>query len=75
MVHIDPLELERHVYGSNPVAWFETWGRIEDKEVGSDPDKAPCANYLQRKVGEAIEWCLKHKRPVRLILYKPRQQG
>lgn len=75
MVHIDPLELERHVYGANPVAWFETWGRIEDKEVGSDPDKAPEANYLQRKVGEAIEWCLKRKRPIRLILYKPRQQG
>lgn len=74
-VEIDTDEFERHIYGRNPVAWFETWGRIEDKEVGSDPDKAPEANYLQVQVGEAIEWCLANKRPIRLILYKPRQQG
>ena len=68
-------DIERHVYGSNPVAWFEVHGRIEDKEVGSDPNAAPSANYLQRVVGEAIEWCLANRRPIRLILYKPRQQG
>lgn len=67
--------LERAAYGRNPVAWFEIWGRIEDKNVGSDPNQAPKANYLQAKVGEAIELCLKAKRPIRLILYKPRQQG
>ncbi|HYF35440.1 MAG TPA: hypothetical protein VD994_09140 [Prosthecobacter sp.] len=72
---MNALDIERQVYASNPVAWFEIYGRIEDKEVGSDPDKAPVANWLQVAVGEAVEFCLKTKRPVRLILYKPRQQG
>ena len=39
-------DIERHVHGSNPVAWFEVHGRIEDKEVGSDPNAAPSANHL-----------------------------
>ncbi len=72
---IDIQQLERAVYGRNPVAWFEVWGRIEDKNVGSDPDKAPEANYLQTKVGEAVAVCIRERRPIRLILYKPRQQG
>lgn len=70
-----PLDLERAVYASNPVAWFEIYGRIEDKHVGSDPDKAPVANYLQRAVGEAVQWCLANGKPVRMLLYKPRQKG
>lgn len=65
----------RAVFGLNPVAWLEIFGRIEDKEPGSDPNKAPRANWLQRRVGEALAWCLLHKTPVRLILYKPRQRG
>lgn len=72
---LDFAALERSAFASNPVAWFEIWGRIEDKSVGSDPDKPPAANYLQRKVGEAIALCLQLGRPIRLILYKPRQQG
>lgn len=75
LADFDFQALERAAYGHNPVAWFEIWGRIEDKNVGSDPDKAPKANYLQAKVGEAIALCLRQKRPIRLILYKPRQQG
>lgn len=68
-------DIERQIFASNPVAWFELYGRIEDKEVGSDPDKPPKANALQQQLGEAIEWCLKNHRPIRIIIYKPRQQG
>lgn len=70
-----PHDIELAVYAANPVAWFELYGRIEDKSVGSDPNRAPEANYLQEQVGEAVAWCIEHKRPIRLILYKPRQQG
>lgn len=67
-------DLKRQIFRQNPVAWFELFGRIEKKEVGeSDGDLE--ANWLQRAVGEAVEWCLKNKKPIRLILYKPRQQG
>lgn len=68
-------ELERHVFARNPVAWFETHGRVDGKEVGRDPLLPPIANWLQQRVGEAVAWCLAERRPIRLILYKPRQQG
>lgn len=72
---MSPLDIERAVFEANPVAWFELYGRIEGKEVGGDPNAAPVANYLQAKVGEAVALCLAMKKPIRLILYKPRQQG
>lgn len=69
------LALTRSAFARNPVAWFELYGRIEDKTVGSDPHKAPTANWLQRRVGEAVAWLTTHQKPIRLILYKPRQRG
>lgn len=71
---MSPEQIERAVFEANPVAWFELYGRIEGKEVGGG-DAAPEANYLQVQVGEAVALCLRTKRAIRLIIYKPRQQG
>lgn len=70
----ETIELERGIFAQNPIAWFETWGWIEGKEVGV-LENNPEANWLQLQVGKAVKWCLKHKRKIQLILYKPRQQG
>lgn len=76
--------LKRAVFARNPVAWFETHGRLQnaklgvgssDKDSSSGPDLPPCANEMQRQVGEAVAWCLARRVPVRLIQYKPRQKG
>jgi len=71
---LEPIDLERQIFAKNPIAWFETWGWIEGKEVGV-LENNPEANWLQLQVGKAVAWCLKNKRKIQLILYKPRQQG
>lgn len=69
------VAIERGMFRRNPVAWFEKYGRINSKEVGQDPNKAPSANWLQEQVGQAIRWFVMAKKPIRLILYKGRQRG
>jgi hypothetical protein len=85
---VSATSLKRLVFERNPVAWFETCGRLKSvkrgvgaeielgkPKVARDPNKPPSANEMQREVGEAIAWCLDNEVPVRLIEYKPRQKG
>jgi len=53
-------------------AWFETFGRIRLK---SGAIAKPECNELQKEVSRVIGWCKENKKPIRLILLKPRQKG
>lgn len=69
-------DIYRLAFLRNPLSWFETFGRIFSKKVGVDHAKdAPTANWLQKRVGEVVAWCLENNVAIRLILYKPRQRG
>ncbi len=72
---INPVGLLLEAFRRNPVAWFETFARIQTKKVGVPPNEPPQANWMQRKVGEAIAWFTANNQPIRLIIYKPRQKG
>ena len=65
-------DLDRLVIHRNPGAWFETYGRIIDKKKMLIP---PCANVLQERAFEVVQWCLENDVPIRLFLLKPRQKG
>ena len=52
--------------------WFETYGRIEDKEGNL---RTPSANVYQMRIAAAIQWMRKAGLPVRLLCLKPRQKG
>lgn len=73
---MNPVDIQRAVWGRNPVAWFETDGRILSKKVGVDNANAQVtANWLQERVGKIVEWCLTNEAQICLIIYKPRQKG
>lgn len=57
---------------SNPVIWFEVFGRILDK---SGEIVAPKANEYQRKIITAYVHARTTGKPCRLICLKPRQKG
>lgn len=68
-------EVIRSDYGLRP--WFETYGRILDKEGvlwGTQENPLTC-NILQERYCEAFEWCLEHGVPLRFLCLKPRQKG
>jgi hypothetical protein len=52
--------------------WFETFGKIEDKEGNLS---TPLANVYQLRSAEAIKWMRSVGLPVRLLELKPRQKG
>lgn len=52
--------------------WFETFGKIEDKEGNL---VTPMANVYQMRINEAIQWLRSVGLPVRLLCLKPRQKG
>lgn len=59
----------------SPAAWFECFGAVKPK-VGPllrSPDLI--ANYLQVLKSDVVEYCLRYKRPCRMICLKPRQKG
>jgi hypothetical protein len=62
-------------FGRNPMAWFECHARIQTKEVGTQEDAPPRCNEMQALMGRVIAFCLRTKRPIRIIIYKPRQKG
>ena len=60
---------------ASPLNWFRTHARIRGKAVGNAADQPPVPNPMQEEIGAAVDWCLAHDQPVRLIVYKPRQKG
>jgi len=54
------------------LAWWETCTKILTKDAKLIH---PRANYLQSKISEIVDWMQKNKKPVRLIVLKPRQMG
>lgn len=52
--------------------WFETFGKIEDKEGNLSK---PVANVYQLRIHAAIKWMRSVGLPVRLLCLKPRQKG
>ncbi len=52
--------------------WFETYGRIEDKEGNLSK---PLANVYQTRNAHAIKWMRSVGLPVRILDLKPRQKG
>ena len=69
---IDPADLDRAIIHNSAAAWFETYGRIIDKQKMLVP---PMMNALQERVFIALRWCIENDVPIRLILLKPRQKG
>ena len=64
--------VERLLVESNPMRWLNRFGHIRLKNKQLERIRA---NPLQKKVGEIIAYMLKHKLPVRILIYKPRQKG
>lgn len=52
---------------------FEEYATIKTKK--GKVITRPRLNPMQREVCEAVAWCLTHRKPVRLIILKPRQKG
>lgn len=52
--------------------WFETFGKIEDKEGALS---TPLANVYQMRISAAIQWMRMVGLAVRLLCLKPRQKG
>lgn len=71
---IDAASLERAVInaGSGFRYWAETYARIKNKDGQLEAWRL---NHLQKQFADAIEWCLDHDRPMRIITLKPRQKG
>lgn len=57
---------------SNPIVWMETCSTI----MGRDGRLfTPQANSFQRRVAAIYRYCLREKRPCRIIILKPRRKG
>lgn len=52
--------------------WVETYGRILTK---AGKIITPELNPMQEEVVEVVSWCLQNKKPIRIIILKPRQKG
>ncbi len=57
---------------SDPMVWFETQPKIENKRGLLEH---PVANRLQERLGEYVRYCRKHRIPMRICIPKPRQRG
>lgn len=72
-------EIERTAFAGDPLSWMELYGAIVSKKVasaGSDErTKHPKANFLQRRIGDIVAWCLANRKPIRIVIVKPRQKG
>jgi len=62
----------QHAIRGSWTAWFETFGRIEDKR---GEEITPRANYLQERVDAVVSWLTARGLPVRMLVLKPRQKG
>lgn len=65
-------DLARLLVEANPIVWLEQYGKIMTKKKELVRLKP---NPLQRRIGEIVGYCLKHKIPARILIYKPRQKG
>lgn len=54
-------------------ASFVEYATIKTKDRGVI--RNPTLNPLQREVCEAVSWCLVNRKPIRLVILKPRQKG
>lgn len=65
-------ELLRLLVEANPMVWLENYGYIITKKKEKRLLKP---NPLQFKLAEIVDYMLRHKLPVRILIYKPRQKG
>tara|TARA_R110000772_G_scaffold143235_3_gene252773 strand:+ start:2502 stop:4307 length:1806 start_codon:yes stop_codon:yes gene_type:complete len=52
--------------------WCENYGKIKAKNTFVE---LIVLNQMQRDIAEAVGWCLKNDKPIRLVIVKPRQKG
>jgi hypothetical protein len=74
--------LHRLIIEGNPICWLDQYGVIHTKKVNPHPGEFQGtklwkfdANPLQNRLGEIVDYMLRHKLPVRILIYKPRQKG
>jgi len=65
-------ELALSVCREQSAPWFETYGKIEDKEGNL---VTPEANIYQMRIEEALNWMREAGLPERALCLKPRQKG
>lgn len=65
-------DLHRLLVEGNPMCWLEQYGRILTKDKKIVPLRP---NPLQLRMAEIVDYMLRHKLPVRILVYKPRQKG
>ncbi|MBC2594940.1 hypothetical protein H5P28_11795 [Ruficoccus amylovorans] len=58
--------------GTDPELWFNTYGKIRDKEARI---VTPTSNILQERVFSAYRQCQLEKKPCLIQILKPRQKG
>lgn len=78
----DASALHRLLIEGNPICWLDEYGVIHTKRVNPNPGEFQGtklwrfeANPLQNRLGEIVDYMLRHKLPVRILVYKPRQKG
>jgi len=74
----DASALHRLIIEGNPICWLDQYGVIHTKKVNPETGTKLWkfkANPLQHRLGEIVDYMLRHKLPVRILIYKPRQKG
>lgn len=78
----DADALHRLIIEGNPICWLDQYGVIHTKKVNPNEGEFQGtklwkfdANPLQNRLGEIVDYMLRHKLPVRILIYKPRQKG
>ncbi|MBN8422473.1 MAG: hypothetical protein J0L73_26395 [Verrucomicrobia bacterium] len=65
-------DLLRLLVEANPMVWLENYGKIMTKKKELRLLKP---NPLQFRLAQVVDYMLRHKLPVRILIYKPRQKG
>lgn len=74
----DAAAFHRLMIEGNPICWLDQYGVIHTKKVNPENGSKLWkfkANPLQNRLGEIVDYMLRHKLPVRILIYKPRQKG